>query len=87
MVGTRNVFALGFVPVKTENTVVLLSREVHPNHQAYSAIKDLDLDLNLWQPIIVERSFVPWLVKVYKHDIILNMKNNWIDRNHLNMKC
>ncbi len=30
--GSRNVFALGFVPVKSENTVVLLSREVTANN-------------------------------------------------------
>lgn len=58
--GIRNVFALGFVPVKSENTVVLLSREVQPG---LPALKDLDLDLSLWQPIIEERAFVPWLVR------------------------
>lgn len=58
--GTRNVFALGFVPVKSESTVVLLSREVQPG---LPALKDLDLDLSLWQPIIEERAFVPWLVR------------------------
>lgn len=29
-----------------------------------SGIKDLDLDLSLWQPLIEDRQFVPWLVKV-----------------------
>lgn len=58
--GTRNVFALGFVPVKSENTVVLISREVQSSHPV---VKDLDLDLSLWQPIIEERAFVPWLVR------------------------
>ena len=32
--GTRNVFVLGFVPVKSENTVVLLARDT-PVSQAY----------------------------------------------------
>ena len=30
--GTRNVFVLGFVPVKSENTVVLLARDTPVNH-------------------------------------------------------
>ena len=48
------------MPVKSENTVVLLSREVQ---SGLPALKDLDLDLSLWQPIIEERAFVPWLVR------------------------
>jgi hypothetical protein len=40
--GSRNVFTLGFVPVKSENTVVLLARDTPPNHPT---IRDLDLDL------------------------------------------
>lgn len=30
--GSRNIFVLGFVPVKSENTVVLLARDTPPNH-------------------------------------------------------
>ena len=30
--GTRNAFVLGFVPVKSENTVVLLARDTPVNH-------------------------------------------------------
>eukprot|EP00798_Chlamydomonas_sp_ICE-L_P030131 gene30131-35107_t len=44
--GTRNVFVLGFVPVKSENTVVLLARDTTANHPT---IKDLTLDLTQWQ--------------------------------------
>ena len=40
--GTRNVFVLGFVPVKSENTVVLLARDTPVHHPT---IKDLNLDL------------------------------------------
>ena len=47
--GSRNVFALGFVPVKAENTVVLLSRDTSPNA---AGIKDLNLDLTTWEPLI-----------------------------------
>ena len=59
--GTRNVFVLGFVPVKSENTVVLLARDTPVHHPT---IKDLNLDLTQWQPIIEERGMVSWLVKV-----------------------
>jgi hypothetical protein len=40
--GSRNVFALGFVPLKDENTVVLLSRDTPQNA---TAIKDLNIDM------------------------------------------
>ncbi|KXZ44312.1 hypothetical protein GPECTOR_69g405 [Gonium pectorale] len=58
--GTRNLFVLGFVPVKSENTVVLLARDTPPNHPT---IRDLNLDLSQWQPIVEDRGLVPWLVK------------------------
>ena len=47
--GSRNVFALGFVSVKSEHTVVLLSRDTQPNA---SGIKDLDVDLSNWEALI-----------------------------------
>ena len=58
--GSRNTFALGFVPVKSENSVVLLCRD----HSASAAgIKELNVDISLWQPLIEDRAFMPWLVK------------------------
>ena len=51
--GSRNVFALGFVPVKAENTVVLLSRDTPQNG---AGIKDLNLDLTTWEPLISKHS-------------------------------
>ena len=53
--GSRNVFVLGFVPVKAENTVVLLARDTPLHHPT---IKDLNLDLTQWQPIVEERALV-----------------------------
>jgi regulator of nonsense transcripts 1 len=47
--GSRNVFALGFVPVKADDTMVLLTRDTLPTA---TCVKDLDLDLSLWEPII-----------------------------------
>ncbi len=59
--GTKNVFALGFVPVKAEHTVVLLARDTPANAPA---IKDLQLDLGQWAPLIEDRAFVDWLVAI-----------------------
>lgn len=47
--GSRNVFALGFVPLKTDNTVVLLQRDTPANAQG---IKDLSVDVNTWEALI-----------------------------------
>lgn len=41
--GTRNVFVLGFVPVRSDNTVVLLARDTPPNAPA---IRDLGVDMS-----------------------------------------
>lgn len=45
--------------LQAENTMVLLARDTPANAPA---IRDLGLDLLLWQPIIEDRAFVPWLV-------------------------
>ena len=58
--GSRNVFALGYVPLRDENTVVLLCRDTVASTPA---IKDLNLDMSQWQPLISDRAFVDWLVK------------------------
>eukprot|EP00005_Dracoamoeba_jomungandri_P005373 CAMPEP_0174254518 /NCGR_PEP_ID=MMETSP0439-20130205/3831_1 /TAXON_ID=0 /ORGANISM="Stereomyxa ramosa, Strain Chinc5" /LENGTH=1059 /DNA_ID=CAMNT_0015336141 /DNA_START=23 /DNA_END=3202 /DNA_ORIENTATION=- len=59
--GCRNVFLLGFIPAKTESVVVLLCREPCANA---SGLKDMNWDLSQWQPLIDDRSFLPWLVKI-----------------------
>lgn len=58
--GSRNVFALGFVPLAGEHTVVLLARDTPASHPA---IKDLDLDVSAWAPLVEDRAFVDWLVR------------------------
>ena len=40
--GTRNVFVLGFVPVRSDNTVVLLSRDIPPNSPV---VRELGVDM------------------------------------------
>eukprot|EP00762_Andalucia_godoyi_P002687 ANDGO_03276.mRNA.1 Regulator of nonsense transcripts 1 homolog len=57
--GCKNVFLLGYVPSKSDALVVLLCREpcLHS-----SPLKDTDWDLASWNPLIVGRAFVSWLV-------------------------
>lgn len=54
-------FILGFIPAKTESVVVLLCREPCAN---VSGLKDMNWDLSQWLPLVDDRCFLPWLVKV-----------------------
>jgi regulator of nonsense transcripts 1 len=59
--GCRNVFVLGFIPAKSDTVVVLLCRQpcaAIPNS------KDMDWDTSQWLPLIDDRCFLSWLVKV-----------------------
>ncbi|KAJ1856125.1 ATP-dependent RNA helicase [Coemansia sp. RSA 1822] len=58
--GSRNVFALGFIPAKRDTVVVILCR---PCASAPSA-KDVMWDATQWQPLIHERQLISWLVRV-----------------------
>lgn len=72
---SKNVFALGFVPVKIENSAVLLCRD----HKAHDpGLKELDLDLTSWQPLIEDRAFVPWLVSVPSEKVLHLLKHNML---------
>jgi regulator of nonsense transcripts 1 len=59
--GSRNVFLMGFIPAKNDSVVVLLCREPC---LSMGALKDMDWDLNQWMPLIEDRMFLSWLVKV-----------------------
>lgn len=59
--GCRNVFLLGFIPSKQDSVVVLLCRD--PCLQM-NALKDMSWDMTQWLPLIEDRCFLPWLVKV-----------------------
>ncbi|KAJ9152585.1 hypothetical protein P3X46_026140 [Hevea brasiliensis] len=59
--GCRNVFLLGFISAKTESVVVLLCREPCLN---VNALKDMNWDLTQWCPLIDDRCFLQWLVKI-----------------------
>lgn len=53
-------FLLGFIPAKSDTVVVLLCRQ--PCASTPSS-KDM-WDISRWQPLIEDRSFLPWLVSV-----------------------
>ena len=57
--GCRNVFLLGFIPSKSDSVVVLLCREPC---LTMGALKDQGWDLAMWEPLIQDRAFLPWLV-------------------------
>ena len=61
--GARNIFLLGFVPAKTEQVVMLLCREPCLSSGTIKD-KDTDWDIDAWQPLIDEKRFLSWLVKI-----------------------
>lgn len=58
--GCKNVFLLGFIPARDDDVVVLLCREpcLHENELGK------DWNVSEWTPLIRERVFLDWLVKV-----------------------
>ncbi|CAF4463145.1 unnamed protein product [Rotaria socialis] len=59
--GCRNAFLLGFIPAKADSVVVLLCRQPCASQ---SALKDMNWDPSQWQPLIQDRCFLTWLVKI-----------------------
>lgn len=59
--GCRNVFLLGFIPAKSDSVVVLLCRQPCATT---SNLKDMNWDPAMWKPLIQDRQFLAWLVKV-----------------------
>lgn len=59
--GVRNIFVLGFIPAKADSVVVLLCRQPCA---AQNSLKDMNWDQEQWKPLIADRSFLSWLVKV-----------------------
>jgi len=51
----------GFIPARSDTVVVLLCRQ--PCASA-PASKDNNWDLSAWLPLIDDRAFLPWLVKL-----------------------
>ena len=69
--GATNVFNLGFIPCKDENVVVLVTREVAQTNPP--SLRELNLDSSLWEALIQEKVFLPWLVKVPEDAEILSI--------------
>eukprot|EP00002_Diphylleia_rotans_P028706 TRINITY_DN5798_c0_g1_i1.p1 TRINITY_DN5798_c0_g1~~TRINITY_DN5798_c0_g1_i1.p1 ORF type:complete len:1045 (-),score=214.30 TRINITY_DN5798_c0_g1_i1:796-3930(-) len=59
--GTKNVFLLGFIPSKTDAVVVLICREPCASSRS---LKDMSLDASQWMPLIQDRCFLSWIVKI-----------------------
>lgn len=58
---SKTVFLLGFVPSRTENTLIFLCREPCALR---NMISDKEWDLEAWKPLIEEKRFLPWIVSV-----------------------
>jgi regulator of nonsense transcripts 1 len=59
---SKNAFVLGFVPASSGGVVVLLCRVCV---ETVPALKDMDWELAQWHPLIQDRKFLPWLIKVW----------------------
>ena len=59
--GVRNVFVLGFIPARSDSVVVLLCRQPCASQ---NSLKDLNWEQEQWKPLIHDRSFLTWLVKI-----------------------
>ena len=59
--GCKNAFVLGFVPANSSSVVVLLCRVCV---ETVPALKSMDWEIGSWCPLIQDRKFLPWLVKV-----------------------
>eukprot|EP00566_Odontella_aurita_P002202 CAMPEP_0113543462 /NCGR_PEP_ID=MMETSP0015_2-20120614/10171_1 /TAXON_ID=2838 /ORGANISM="Odontella" /LENGTH=1079 /DNA_ID=CAMNT_0000443623 /DNA_START=95 /DNA_END=3334 /DNA_ORIENTATION=- /assembly_acc=CAM_ASM_000160 len=58
---SKNAFVLGFVPASSSSVVVLLCRVCV---ETVPALKDMEWELSQWHPLVQDRKFLPWLVKV-----------------------
>jgi regulator of nonsense transcripts 1 len=61
---SKNCFVLGFVPANASSVVVLLCRVCV---ETVPALKDMDWELSQWHPLVQDRRFLPWLVKVRRY--------------------
>lgn len=75
----RNVFLLGFIPAKADSVVVLLCRQPCATQ---SNLKDINWDQSQWQPLISDRCFLSWLVKVPSEEDQLRARQVRIMKEH-----
>jgi len=69
---SKNAFVLGFVPASTSSVVVLLCRVCV---ETVPALKDMDWELGQWHPLVQDRKFLPWLVKVPSDKLLLRARD------------
>lgn len=69
---SKNAFVLGFVPAKNDSVVVLLCRVCV---ETVPELKDMDWELGQWHPLVQDRKFLPWLVKVPEDKLLLNARD------------
>jgi regulator of nonsense transcripts 1 len=70
--GCKNAFVLGFVPASSSSVVVLLCRVCV---ETVPALKDMDWELSQWHPLIQDRKFLPWLIKVPSDKLLLRARD------------
>jgi regulator of nonsense transcripts 1 len=68
---SKNSFVLGFVPASSSSVVVLLCRVCV---ETVPALKDMDWELAQWHPLIQDRKFLPWLVKLPSDKLLLRAR-------------
>lgn len=69
---SKNVFVLGFVPASSSSVVVLLCRVCV---ETVPALKDMEWELSQWHPLIQDRMFLPWLIKVAPEKLVLRARD------------
>ena len=69
---SKNAFVLGFVPANSSSVVVLLCRVCV---ETVPALKDMDWELSQWHPLVQDRKFLPWLVKVPSDKLLLRARD------------
>ena len=70
--GSKNAFVLGFVPASSSSVVVLLCRVCV---ETVPALKDMDWELSQWHPLLQDRKFLPWLIKVPADKLLLRARD------------
>ena len=69
---SKNAFVMGFVPASSSSVVVLLCRVCV---ETIPALKDMDWELSQWHPLIQDRKFLPWLIKVPSDKVLVRARD------------
>ena len=68
---SKNAFVMGFVPASSSSVVVLLCRVCV---ETVPGLKDMEWELSQWHPLIQDRKFLPWLIKVPSDKLLLKAR-------------